>query len=152
MTDTPILFRWAIAEDFEEVAAMIKQLYAADACTMGEIPDNHMASTFEAFLNDSKLLDIYVFELGGAIVGYATVTWFWSNEFGGKALVLDELFVKSGFRSTGIGKTFIAFMRDYYQDAAVFILEVAPSNEKARKLYEMLGFRDLKTRHMFLTK
>lgn len=152
MTDLPILFRWAVAGDFEEVAEMIKLLYAADACTMGEIPENHIASTFEAFLSGSKLLDIYVFELGGAIVGYATVTWFWSNEFGGKAIILDELYVKSAFRSSGIGKKFIAFMREYYSDAHVFILEVAPSNEKARKLYEMLGFRDLKTRHMFLRK
>lgn len=152
MTDLPILFRWAVAGDFEEVAEMIKLLYAADACTMGEIPENHIASTFEAFLSGSKLLDIYVFELGGAIVGYATVTWFWSNEFGGKAIILDELYVKSAFRSLGIGKKFIAFMREYYSDAHVFILEVAPSNEKARKFYDMIGFRDLKTRHMFLRK
>ena len=76
---------------------------------------------------------------------------YWSNEFGGTLLFVDELFVDEAFRGRGIARSFLAFVAEQrpYQ-AVALALEVTPRNVRARALYESLGFHQ--RHHQMLTR
>ena len=66
---------------------------------------------------------------------------YWSNEFGGNLLFVDELFVKPESRNRGIGRNFFEYINTERPFAGVVCaLEVAPNNDRARRLYASLGF------------
>jgi ribosomal protein S18 acetylase RimI-like enzyme len=80
------------------------------------------------------------------LLGYALLIPYWSNEFGGVLLFVDELFVLREVRNRGIGHSFFRFLTpDRPFDAVALGLEVSPHNAKARRLYESLGFKPRKT-------
>ena len=86
-----------------------------------------------------------VAELGRAVIGYALLVSFWSNEYGGEICVIDELYVAPANRSQGIATKLISSIepdRSLWPRCPVAIaLEVTPGNSQARALYERLGFR-----------
>jgi GNAT superfamily N-acetyltransferase len=145
-----LCFRSFTQSDESQFIEMNTELFSGDTATLGVLPESHLKSTIDSFFSKDNMVEIYIFDIGGETVGYAVVTWFWSNEFGGKAILLDEILVKHDWRGKGVGSQFIRFAIDRYKDAAVFMLEVSPGNPKARKLYEIRGFKELKTRHLFL--
>lgn len=148
MNDKPC-FRAFVQSDESQLIEMNAELFSGDTATLGVLPVSHVKSTIDSFFSKDNLVEIYIFDIAGETVGYAVVTWFWSNEFGGKAILLDEILVQKEWRGNGVGSQFIRFAIDKYKDAAVFMLEVSPGNPKARKLYEIIGFKELKTRHLF---
>ena len=75
------------------------------------------------------------------VCGYALLIPYWSNEFGGTLLFVDELFVDEAHRGQGIARSFLTFLAgDRPYRAVALALEVSPRNERARALYESLGF------------
>ena len=73
--------------------------------------------------------------------GYALLIPYWSNEFGVTLLFIDELFVIAQARSRGIARQFFAFLAASRPFRAVALaLEVDPTNERAKNLYESIGF------------
>jgi GNAT superfamily N-acetyltransferase len=151
MKDT-IRFRMFVQGDESQLIEMNTELFSGDTATLGVLPVRHVQNTIESFFSGNNLVDIYIFDQESETIGYAIVSWFWSNEFGGRSILLDEILVKEEFRGKGIGSRFIGFAMDKYKDAAVFMLEVSPGNPKARRLYETIGFKELKTRHLFLVR
>ena len=83
-----------------------------------------------------------VFEQGSSTVGYSILINFWSNEFGGNILIIDELFVRKEFRSQGIASQFIQHLAETkFNDSVALQLEVTPDNHRALALYKNLGFK-----------
>lgn len=73
--------------------------------------------------------------------GYALLVPYWSNEFGGMLLFIDELFVKPEARGRGLGRGLVEWVKaERPFDAVAVLLEVSPVNVRARRLYESLGF------------
>jgi ribosomal protein S18 acetylase RimI-like enzyme len=75
--------------------------------------------------------------------GYALLIPFWSNELGGSVCVVDELFVLPEHRGQGHGQSLFAAIEqgDVWSAPIVAIaLGVTPNNDRARRLYERLGF------------
>lgn len=86
---------------------------------------------------------IVLFHEGESIQGYAQLIPYWSNEFGGTLLYVDEMFVAADVRNKGIGRSFFKFLDEARPfDAVALALEVSPTNTRARRLYESVGFRD----------
>jgi GNAT superfamily N-acetyltransferase len=84
---------------------------------------------------------VTVFEADGQLVGYALLVNFWSNEYGGLILTIDELYVVPSLRGRGIGTAFIRHLADSDLPGCVALrLEVLPYNRRALGLYEKLGF------------
>nr|WP_303652721.1 GNAT family N-acetyltransferase [Paludisphaera mucosa] len=86
---------------------------------------------------------VVLFLDGEALVGYALLIPYWSNEFGGPLVFVDELYVAPAARGVGLGRRFLerlAVERPF--DAVAALLEVGRSNARARRLYESLGFRE----------
>jgi ribosomal protein S18 acetylase RimI-like enzyme len=86
-----------------------------------------------------------VVEADGAVVGYALLVSFWSNEYGGEICAVDELYVAPAHRNRGLGTSLFdaaASDRSLWPRVPVALeLEVTPDNARARALYERLGFR-----------
>ena len=81
----------------------------------------------------------YVFEEAGIIQGYAMIARSFSTELGKPCVWLEDLYIKSEYRSLGLGKDFFEFVERLYPDA-IFRLEVDTGNERAIRLYEKCGY------------
>jgi GNAT superfamily N-acetyltransferase len=150
MADTDILFRPITPQDYSAVSGFIKGLYQDDP---GEpMTDAKIAATFREFTVRPEKGFIIVFEKEGTLVGYAILVNFWSNEFGGNVLYIDELFVDANHRGQGIATSFIGYLMANHSTSHVALeLEVTPRNDRARTLYERLGFAMFKNQRMFRT-
>lgn len=139
------------SDDFQELEAMILELYADDAATtVGAMTHEQIARTVETMTNHPEVGDIIIFELNNQVIGYAIVTWFWSNEFGGRMLIIDELLVKEAYRGQGIASRFFQtlFKERKYNEMA-YELEVGATKAKTIQFYERHGFKAFKTKHLY---
>jgi GNAT superfamily N-acetyltransferase len=85
--------------------------------------------------------EVLVIERSGAAVGYAILVPFWSNEFRGEALILDELYVSPGARG-GAGADALARIEERARARGVKLLalEVLPEAQRVHALYQRAGF------------
>jgi GNAT superfamily N-acetyltransferase len=129
--------RWA-----GDVLRMMGELYETDQPGLNVNPEK-FPLTIDRLLAEPSRGRIVLPMQDAAPCGYALLIPFWSNEWGGTVLLLDELFVLEEFRGRGIGKAFLALLeRERPFDAIVLALEVSPRNTRARALYESMGFAD----------
>lgn len=144
-----IHYRPMQAQEQALVASLMKALY--DEVPEGHpLPEAHISRTFEQLAAHPDHGTILVFEWEGQIAGYAVLINFWSNEYGGIVLSIDELYIAAEFRGKGIGTHFIQFLHNTrFHNAVALELEVIPYNTRALKLYEKLGFKP-STRHHLL--
>jgi GNAT superfamily N-acetyltransferase len=84
-------------------------------------------------------------------VGYALLIPYWSNEFGGTLLFIDELFVVPEHRGLGIATRMLnRLIRRPPFKAVALALEVTPGNRRAQRLYASLGF--VRRKNQMLTR
>ncbi len=123
-----------------DVLRMMQGLYAEDAA-LSAVDVARFPLTIVRLLTEPALGRIVLFKSDDAICGYAILIPYWSNEFGGNLVFIDELFVDQALRGRGIARSFLAFLAERPPFQAVALaLEVSPRNERARALYESLGF------------
>lgn len=126
-----------------EVLRMMEALYEEDE-PASTVDRSRFPITIRTLIGDPMRGRIILFMDNRELRGYAILIPLWSNEFGGTMLLIDELFVKPDSRSRGIARRFFDFVRSSRPfDAVGAVLEVSPSNTRARRLYELAGF----TRH-----
>ena len=125
-----------------DVLRMMNALYDGGGADTHAARDRFPA-TIDRLLAEPWRGRIVLFARQDGVCGYSILIPYWSNEFGGVLLFVDELFVDATARGQGIAQAFFAFVettRPY--DAVALALEVAPPNRRARALYERLGFSD----------
>ena len=125
-------------QDKREVMDMMRVFYASPVvltCGTDEIFESNVDSCVEG----SPFLEGYVFEEAGIIQGYAMIARSFSTELGKPCVWLEDLYIKSEYRSLGLGKDFFEFVERLYPDA-IFRLEVDTGNERAIRLYEKCGY------------
>jgi GNAT superfamily N-acetyltransferase len=128
--------------DTSEVLAMMRGLYAEDPPA---VPVDHrqFSRTLELLLAEPCRGAVIIFEEAAVLRGYAILIPYWSNEYGGTLLFVDEIFVKPAYRCHGIAHRFfehVAANRPF--DAVAVALEVSPANQRAQRLYASIGFSD----------
>ena len=106
--------------------------------------DEKINASFEQNLLQPEQVKIEVFEYNATIVGYALLFTFWYNEFGGKVLNVDELYVQPAFQSQGIVSRYLNELNRKKEYAALS-LEVLPENERAYALYKRMGYTEKET-------
>ncbi len=137
--------RWRIADAREDDALveLCRELYREDPGALAETAPR-TRETLAALRSEPWRGRAVVLEVEGRLVGYALLVAFWSNHLGGEVCEVDELFVASGFRSRGHGAALfreLARGGDLWPGPAVAIaLGITPTNARARRLYERLGF------------
>lgn len=125
----------------EDLLGMIKSLYSEDPS--GKIMnDSKIEGTITFLQSHPGSGRIIIITHAGAVAGYAIIVYFWSNEYGGFVLLLDELFILEEFRGKTIGSKFIKnlVITESGKCKAIF-LEVIPSNTRAMKFYQKSGFK-----------
>jgi GNAT superfamily N-acetyltransferase len=125
----------------EPILAMMRALYAEDEAE-SQVDQSRFAASIEFLVSHPSQGRIVVFREGGSPRGYALLVPYWSNEFGGILLYIDEIFVVAEARNGGIAHRFFGYLAEKRPYGAIALaLEVGPSNGHARRLYESLGFR-----------
>lgn len=78
--------------------------------------------------------------LNEVLVGYTILINYWSNEYGGIIVFIDELYIKPSFRNQGFGSLFLKTLESKFPNINTFALEVSPANKHAIHLYLKNGF------------
>ncbi len=142
-----VQFRACTEADLPMVQNHVLSLYREDPLGMEIIPLK-IQKTFQEFTRRPEKGRIIVFEIDNTVVGYAILVFFWSNEFGGDFIEVDELFVQSDYRNRGIGKAFFQSLEDNMKSKAVALaLQTTPANERAIAFYKRMGFSVSKNLH-----
>ena len=112
------------------------------------ITDKKISLTFGKLSNNPNIGRIVVFERAKTIIGYAILIPYWSNEYGGIILHVDELYVKPEHRGRGVATSFMKQILSSKHGIVAHRLEVTPANTRARNYYRKLGFRKSKNLHL----
>jgi GNAT superfamily N-acetyltransferase len=140
-----MMWRVAMISDDEAIVSMCMALNAEDPGPAPVRPDQ-MRRTLIKLREEPNRGRAVVCEVDGRAAGYALLISFWSNELGGDVCNIDELFVAPEYRGRGLATALFEQLSDRGQSLwpvrpAALALEVTPQNERARTLYERMGFR-----------
>ncbi len=97
------------------------------------------------FLGDPHLGSLWLIEWDAAPVGYVALPYGYTFEFGGRDGWVDELFVADAHRDRGLGGWALRELQRRAGDLGLVAIHLQTEhyNQRARKLYESLGFRNL---------
>lgn len=137
-------------QDRDAVMSMVQEFYHSPAVEH-EVDAATLEQTFwDAVDPEEGLLRGLLLEEDGGAVGYAYVTFCYSGEMGGRVVFFDEMYFRPRCRGKGYGTRVFRWLKKEYPNYPRFRLEVTEANEKASRLYERLGFRELAYRQMVL--
>ena len=107
-----------------------------------------VSSSVQPLLGQSQLGRIWLIHSESGPVGYTAVCFGYSIEFAGRDAFIDEMFIVPEHRAKGIGQAVLHLLKDEVASLGIraLHLEVAHSNERAKRLYASAGF---KTREQF---
>jgi GNAT superfamily N-acetyltransferase len=135
-----IQFRPCTEADLAAVQDHVFSLYRENPNQM-EITPQKIQATFQEFSLRPEKGRMIVFEHEGQVIGYAILVFFWSNEFGGDFIEIDELFVQADHRRAGIGNAFFQWLESTWQGKAIALsLQTTPENQGAIAFYQRMGF------------
>jgi ribosomal protein S18 acetylase RimI-like enzyme len=139
------MWRLATASDDEAIVSMCMALNAEDPGP-NPVQPQHVRRTLAKLREEPNRGRAVVCDVENRTVGYALLISFWSNELGGEICNIDELFVAPLYRGRGLATALLEELADKEQSVwpirpAALSLEVTSQNERARALYERLGFR-----------
>src|SRR5712692_9312679 len=139
------MWRLATASDDEAIVAMCVALNAEDPGP-NPVQSQHVRRTLAKLREEPNRGRAVVCDFEGRTVGYALLISFWSNELGGEVCNIDELFVAPPYRGRGLATALFGSLAEgnpslWPTKPAALALEVSLQNERARALYERLGFQ-----------
>src|SRR5262249_7797861 len=108
------MFRPFTENDREFLEQAVARYYQEDP-GYAPVPVDHTRRTVAALQAAPDMGAIWVAERDQRAIGYAITIHYWSNEFGGLLMVLDEFFVAPPHRSAGVGSAFLDFLEDAYR-------------------------------------
>ncbi len=143
-----IHFRICTEADLAIVQNHVLSLYTEDLPGR-EMNPGKILNTFQEFASKPEKGQIIVFDLSNKVVGYAILVLFWSNEYGGDFIEVDELFVQENYRNRGIGRAFFQWLEETWSGKAVALsLQTTPTNYSAVTFYKRIGFEASPNRHL----
>lgn len=149
MKKTSVLrYRPYQSSDQAQLEQFVLDLYSDG---LGAIRRRHVRRTVKQLAQHPDQGMIMMFAQGQQVIGYAILINFWSNEYCGNILNIDELYVTADYRGQGIASSFIQYLiKKRFLKSIGLQLEVTHQNIRARKLYDRLGFKIHKNNIMFM--
>jgi len=125
-----------------DLAALVVALYAED--DHGPVPmtpARARAQVLAMLATPDRVRPLWI-RLDDEVAGYVILAEFWSNEFGGPMLYVDEMYVRPALRGRGIGSAILDRLvaEARARDLVRVSLEVNEGNPRAEALYRRLGF------------
>lgn len=130
----------------EEKDEIVQLMFALNSEDDEELPlSNEKVHTFFEFIKTDSSNQLFTIKQDSLLIGYCIVITFFSNEFGGECLEIDELYIKPNFRNKGLGKEVMQYLEGYARSKKlVMMFLIATSNNKrAQRFYERFGFKKL---------
>ena len=127
--------------DYDEYINMSINFYDMPCCDH-QIDISHFEDTFNYCIADSTYFTLLILEHNGNIAGYCSLAFSYSTEAGGHTVNFEEINIKNDYQGLGIAHKLFEFVFKNYP-AKRYRLEATPSNTRAMKLYEKLGFEHL---------
>ena len=125
--------------DLEQVVAFVRAYHAFE----GIEDADDISATIRPLLENSRFGRVWLIYAESLPVGYVAVCFGYSIEFSGPDAFIDEMFIVPEQRAKGIGRSVLRLLKP--KAAALGLkalhLEVARTNERARRLYASAGFR-----------
>lgn len=141
------MFRRCAESDLPNVQHLVDQLYAADPNTQDVKTDIRL--TFFEFQKRPEKGRLIVFDEGENVVGYCIIIFFWSNEYGGNIIDIDEICIVPEKRRSSIASDLILWLEKTFASEAVgYSLEIAHHNGPAQSLAKKMGFSPTRNQHM----
>lgn len=136
--------------DFDVIVPMVKEMHR-NAAGHTHISTENVCNTIAHFHAHPDSGSIWILEWSSELCGYAILVDFYSNDWNGLLIFLDELFVVEQYRNKGIGKMFLGWLRENYSaTAAAILLETTPDNDRAASLYQRFGFEPAENNYWIL--
>ena len=136
-------FGWSLATEGElpELLEMLEAFYVEEQ--LAHDPEGTSAAV-KALVGDPSLGAIWLLKCGGSIAGYLIASIGFSVEFGGRYVLLDELFIRPEFRGHGQWRRGFAEVERWASEKGIgtLRLEVNHHNSRAKGLYLGYGFID----------
>lgn len=131
----------------------LAEAFYTSTAVLHSIPRRYMERTFDEMMRSNVYVDGFFMEAeDGAVMGYALIAKTFSQEPGGLAVWVEELYVLPEYQGQGVGSQVFALLEEYYPDCKRFRLEIEPDNEGAERLYRRMGYGDLPYRQMVKDK
>ncbi len=124
--------------DVPAVIDMMRGFYASPA-VLSDGSEEIFAADAAECTGDSPYAEGFVFEDGGALLGYAMLAKSFSTEFGKRCIWIEDLFLQPQARGKGYAGRFFSFIKARFPDC-VFRLEVEKENAAALAAYKKSGF------------
>lgn len=135
------MFRKINLSDREKYIEMAKDFYSSPA-VLHSVPDVFFERTFDEMMRSEDYAVGFIIEAEEKTAGYALLAKTFSQEAGGLAVWIEEIYILPEFRGKGLGSAFIEFVKNEIP-AARYRLETEPENERAKALYKRHGFEKL---------
>lgn len=127
--------------DAEELTNMSMALYK-EIHSRKDKAENKIVATLRFYEENANMGSVLMIEANDLVIGYAIVFKFWSDEYGGLLMGIDELFIRRDYREKFIAKNFIKSLIEEFKSNPSFAgveLESHAGNEVANKLFAAMG-------------
>lgn len=140
MSAQQALFRPALPADLPFLEAAVAAFYF-ECSSHSARAHASLELTWQEFQHYPDKGKIIVMQSPAGLVGYAIIVNFWSNEYGGNILNIDELYLIPPARNQGIATLFIGWLiSSAGPNDVAMSLQTKAGNSRAAALYERLGF------------
>ncbi len=140
-----------ITEKDRELYYRYADLFYNSDVVNAPVPKENYKITFDEFMRSDDYVWCYIFEVDGVPCGFAMLSRTFSQEAGGISVTVEEIYIEEEYRNRGLGTQFFEYMKENI-DAARYRIEVELENEKAKRLYERMGFEVLPYVQMVIDK
>ena len=132
----------ALPEDNAILGELIRAFYNEEPDLQAFSIEESTRRATEIISLSNKLVFPLLLREGEQPIGHALMVPYYSNEFGGLLVMLDEFFVVAEHRRHGIGGEVLEKLKEWASchGYAGITLEVTDANPKAKLLYERHGF------------
>jgi ribosomal protein S18 acetylase RimI-like enzyme len=115
-----------------------------------ELEQKRASEAFRCLLNDESLGSIWIIEKLADAAGYLVLTVKFAMEYAGRVGCLDDLYVRSAFRNSGLASAALLELRSVCEATGIRALtvEVAFDNGPAQKVYRRAGFTEAANRQL----
>ena len=117
------------------------RLFYDSNVTNNNINDKFLQTTFNNCMNNNPYVRGLFVCIDNEVCGYALLTFSYSNEYGGKIMEIDEIFIIDKYRNNGLANYFLSSILSEYENSVVYIeVAVKKDNQAAINLCKKFGF------------
>lgn len=133
----------ATTGDIDTLLGLVAQFYDYFGYTFEAVGHRKM---LEEFIAHEYMGSLWLVQVDGEAAGYLALTYGYTFEFGGRDAFVDEFFMTETYRSGGYGRLALQEIQQKMGALGLHALHLHTEsyNERAKKLYESVGFHDMK--------